>query len=108
MDVNLPDVVKDATDEYKQENDIYSSFLNEVCETGLDHNVAIPAAEFYERFRAWYPGPDKAPYVGKFSAGVLATKKVTKSTNRYGTFYCGVKFNVESYPPHIQNHQDDR
>lgn len=87
----LPPSIMNATEEYKVSNNVYLSFLNEMCVTGLTRDHKVRAESFYQAFCNWFSDDERLPHPSKFSSGVIATEKVKKDRDRNGFYYYGVQ-----------------
>ena len=49
--IQIPDIVKAATEEYRLESDILGSFIDDCCVLGL--NIRVKAGELYSKYETW-------------------------------------------------------
>src|SRR6266516_2914274 len=87
--LTVPDIVKDATQAYREEMDILSIFLSERCEEATQETVGATA--LYEAYKTWCEQNGER-YETKTSFGLrLAERGYEKAKTRTGIEYKGLK-----------------
>ena len=96
--LNAPDIVKNATGDYRRDNDKVSRFKDEWLKE--DPSSKIPSAEVYENYRSWcydngqYPESNRI-FLGKLkTAGVIVKNDRPTAGGNPTTVLCGYRLNV--------------
>lgn len=85
-----PDIIKNATQEYKNEMDIISTFVSENCEEISDW--VSPAKEVYTEYEKWAKSSNE--YVmSSTKFGRELAKRYSKERKSYGIVYKGIRLN---------------
>jgi putative DNA primase/helicase len=86
--LNPPDIVKQATKEYRNEEDIYGQFLEECCVKVA--NEKLRGINFYRAYEEWCgQNGYKADEATRF--GINMKKKVKKDRDKKGVYYEGIQ-----------------
>lgn len=90
-----PEIVKEVTQEYFQNNDIYQQFIGECITVATndngerDMNASVTHTEIYREFKVWYkesfPG-DKIP-----ASGTVKTELIAKLGKQYRARWHGIR-----------------
>lgn len=95
--LNPPKVVSDATQKYKEDQDILHDFITEFCEepTELDpfgKRFEIRASDLYDAYKSWntYNGDEKPMSSTKFGR-LLHDKGIQRDRKSDGKYYIGLK-----------------
>lgn len=91
-----PDVVKAATERYRQDSDPLSDFINERCE----ENGEVRARDLYKAYTAWAEGQGMKPKetLSGTKFGRLMSDRYNKETTMYGKKYCGISLRGNGLP----------
>ncbi|MEK1378404.1 DNA primase [Limosilactobacillus fermentum] len=90
--LNPPQSVLDASNEYRDEMDVISLFIDDCCETG--ENYQAPAGELFKKYQEW--AKESSEYsMSKQKFGREMRKKFKYKRMSNGRFYVGLKINVE-------------
>jgi len=101
---NLPEVVRIATQEYQQENDILAEFLYETCDEGSE--LSVKSSMLFSTYNYWaenkkLTGQDKISFT---DFGRRMGDKFPKKRTLVGVFYRGIALkNGENDPETDQN-----
>lgn len=91
--LNPPQSVLDASNEYRDEMDVISFFIDECCETGDNHRS--PAGELFKKYQEW--AKESSEYsMSKQKFGREMRKKFKYKRMSNGRFYIGLKINTDS------------
>ena len=95
--LNAPKVVADATQKYKEEQDILHDFILEYCDTPTPEEpfgklFEIRANDLYDAYKSWntYNGDEKPMSSTKFGR-LLHDKGISKTRKAEGNYYIGLK-----------------
>lgn len=89
----IPVKVKAATENYKDDEDLITSFANECC-TKTQSSDRQRASQLYSGYRAWCEKNSIKPFSGKIF-GKKMSKKFIKGQDRYGMYYEGILLKEE-------------
>jgi putative DNA primase/helicase len=91
---NAPEVVKDLTEEYQQEEDTIFQFIEQCCVTGTDSIKLIGeetlASKLYQVFEKWMKGQGLYPWSQKRFSNSLEQKGHKLLKKKAGNSYQGV------------------
>lgn len=93
--LNPPAIVKDATQEYQNEEDIYGQFLDDCC-IQTPH-AFVKASNFYQAYVDWCI-QNNHKYENSTNFGLDMTKRFVKKTRNGSKFYLGVGLKEQSEP----------
>lgn len=79
-----PDIVQQAVQDYRKEEDILLQFVEDACFQSPD--AMAPAQDLYDHYREWMTKNGLRPMSGQ-KFGRKMGKRFSKDTNRNGTFY---------------------
>jgi putative DNA primase/helicase len=103
--LNPPKVIAEATQRYKEDQDILHDFIMEYCEqpSGEDpfgKRFEIKASELYDAYKSWntYNGDEKPMSSTKFGR-LLHDKGIQRDRRSDGKYYIGLKVNPEKFRP---------
>ncbi|MDD2246397.1 MAG: phage/plasmid primase, P4 family [Proteiniphilum sp.] len=95
--LNPPKIVADATQRYKEDQDILHDFITEFCEEPTANDpfgkqFMIKASELYEAYKSWntYNGDEKPMSSTKFGR-LLHDKGIQRDRKADGKYYIGLK-----------------
>ena len=95
--IEKPQIVKDAIEEYRQENDWLNNFVTECCEEVPGEKVK--AGDMYEAYKAHCESINEyVRHIGDFKAAMIAAGFNWKKTNK-GAFYFGLKLRNNGFVP---------
>ena len=101
--LNPPKVIADATQRYKEDQDILHDFIMEYCEqpSGEDpfgKRFEAKASELYDAYKSWntYNGDEKPMSSTKFGR-LLHDKGIQRDRRSDGKYYIGLKINSEKF-----------
>jgi len=85
---NPPPIVKQATQEYKRDEDLLADFIDECCVTGPEYEVQ--ATELYKEFATWWKEAIGRHCPSQKSFGALVGKKFEKAKRSGKYQYYGI------------------
>ena len=86
--LNPPEVVRRATLEYRQDQDVLGDFFDECCE--LKRTNQVTAKAFYARYGKWCEEAGERPKSQKWLWPRLQEKGLTKDKTMTGAIYRGI------------------
>jgi len=96
--LNPPSIVKETTAEYRKDEDILGSFLEEM--TYIDVNSKVKAGELYKAYERWALSNGYKPIGGK-KFGERISKIYKRTRGSKGNYYAGV--GLHYYEPDTSN-----
>jgi putative DNA primase/helicase len=96
--LNMPEMVKIATEEYKRSEDTTQLFINECCVLGEDKKVG--GDQLFRAYKEWCKDNILSPMNGKIFGDDM-TKRFKKERTKYGVRYTGIGLITPDYdePP---------
>lgn len=93
--IELPKIVKNAINTYRQENNLIGNFILDECD--IDKTFVQPAGELYSRFREYCGtlGEHQIPSAGNFKSQMIEAGYSWDRNNK-GAFYYGVCLKKEA------------
>lgn len=92
--LEIPDSIKDASKEYRNEMDQIQAFVDDCCDVGK--NYQVKASELFRNYDDWAAETNNYKYnVTRFGAKIA--NKFEKVRKRDGNYYIGLKIH-ENYP----------
>lgn len=92
--LEMPDTIKQASVEYRQEMDVLESFIKDTCVVSEKYNA--PAGELFKVYKDW-ANENEEYLMSKQKFGQKMKEKFEYKRNSSGRFYAGLKI-IESYP----------
>ena len=99
--LNIPSAIQQATNEYKSEMDVISSWLSECCEVTWASDEK--ASDLYKSYSDW-ANENNEYKMSNTKFGLEISKRHEKIQNRNGIFYKGLKL-IGKYKPYSVNYQ---
>lgn len=88
-----PEIVSQATDEYREDQDVLGDFILEICEIGPGYQCT--ATEIYQAYTQWCAFNDEKAWKQK-SFGMAMGERFKKTRDRKRKIYQGVKVREQS------------
>lgn len=95
--IDLPEVVKNYTSEYREDEDWVSKFISECCEVG---NYEEPGKKMYETYKKWCDSTNEYGRKPGDFAQSLKAKGFEIKKKKYGNFWMGLKVKTRGYLNH--------
>lgn len=86
--LNPPDVVRMATREYQQEEDVVAQFIEDECV--IDPNAEIKTTRLYDAYRDWAKSSGLRPMSSNAFGRELTRKSYKRKRRRGGRYYVGL------------------
>lgn len=86
--LGMPQAVRDATNEYREEMDVLGGFLAEYCGVGAD--LSVRSAKLYEAYKTWCDASGERPLSQTRFAPMMAERGFEKRRDRSGAFFSGI------------------
>jgi putative DNA primase/helicase len=101
--LGMPQAVRDATNEYREEMDVLGGFLSERCEARAD--ALVKASELYAAYKAWCEASGERALNQTRFGTALGERGLEKEKTRTGIFYSGLALvnSVNSVTPFRDN-----
>lgn len=91
--LNPPQIVTNASKEYRDEMDVISFFVSECCEVGEGYQA--PAGELFDKYKRW--ADESSEYsMAKQKFGREMSKRFEKKRDMHGIYYQGLKLLTDS------------
>jgi putative DNA primase/helicase len=87
-DLNPPDIVKAATNEYRSDEDTIGHFIEERCSLNADYQVR--AGELYKAWKAWAEASGVTYLSGKRFGMEIKKRRFDSYKDKHGTYYIGI------------------
>lgn len=94
--LNPPDIVNQATQEYRHEVDDYGHFIDDYCV--LFSNATVRAADFYKAYKKWCEENGSESKSNKKFGGNMV-KRFKRENDYRGNYYSGVGLREEAEEP---------
>ncbi len=91
--LKMPDEVRSATDEYRQEQDILAGFLADCCIMGGQYKAT--AKELFNAYQTWCEGQGEKPQTQTIFGRRLRERNLTNDRNNKGVFWIGIGLKSE-------------
>ncbi|OGQ63892.1 MAG: hypothetical protein A3I81_12845 [Deltaproteobacteria bacterium RIFCSPLOWO2_02_FULL_55_12] len=86
--LNPPEIVKVATEDYREDEDLLLRFIEDSCE--VHHDAEVGAALLYQAYTNWSAAMNIKPMSGT-AFGRKMSVRYQKAKGRLGAFYTGLK-----------------
>jgi putative DNA primase/helicase len=83
-----PDAIRNAVEDYRQDEDVVGRFVEEWCEE--QEGATVKSTALYEAFRRWCHSQGIKPYA-HFKFGYDVEKKVGRVRRKDGVYYSGIR-----------------
>ena len=102
---NVPEIMRSAANDYREELDIIQQFLNDTCIKGRTPDYMVKASELYQKYQEWAKNTGSYDGYSMTKFGIKVKEKIQSQHTRNGNFYIGIKINSfnEPYPNSIWN-----
>ena len=91
--LRLPEEIKDATDGYREENDIIANFMHDCLIA--DESEKVSGAEMYEAYEAWCKAQPLKPWASNTVSTALIAKGIKRTRVNGRARYHDVKLNPD-------------
>lgn len=89
--LEMPEEVRQATEEYREDMDVLGDFLRICCE--LDVKAVFPNQEFYDAYRIWCTADKVNPMSQRAFTARLEEREFTKKKTKKGRIWFGLRLN---------------
>jgi len=92
--LGIPNEVREATSDYREEMDLLGSFMSERCILNPGHET--PASELYAHYKAWCQANDEEPVTSNLFGRLLTERGLSKRKETTGAkrvIYKGIGLN---------------
>ena len=86
--LNPPEVIKQASQDYREEMDVIEAFISESCVVGDEFKVK--ASELFDAYKKWADETNNWEGMSNTKFGMEITKRFKKKKTMHGIFYYGV------------------
>ena len=90
--LNPPEVIKQASQDYREEMDVIEAFISECCVIGNDYK--IKASELFDAYKKWADETNNWEGMSNTKFGMEISKRFKKKKTMHGIFYYGVDLNI--------------
>lgn len=90
--LNPPEVIKQASQDYREEMDVIEAFISESCVVGNEFKVK--ASELFDAYKKWADETNNWEGMSNTKFGMEISKRFKKAKTKHGIFYYGLDLNV--------------
>ena len=90
--LNPPEVIKQASQDYREEMDVIEAFISESCVVGDEFKVK--ASELFDAYKKWADETNNWEGMSNTKFGMEISKRFKKAKTKHGIFYYGLDLNV--------------
>lgn len=90
--LNPPEIIKQASQDYREEMDIIEAFISESCVTG--DAFKVKASELFDAYKKWADETNNWEGMSNTKFGMEISKRFRKAKTKHGIFYRGLDLNV--------------
>lgn len=90
--LNPPEIIKQASQDYREEMDIIEAFISGSCVTG--DKFKVKASELFDAYKKWADETNNWEGMSNTKFGMEVSKRFRKVKTKHGIFYCGLDLNV--------------
>lgn len=92
--LNMPAIIKNASQSYRQEMDVLESFISDMCIVGKGNKA--PAGDLFAKYKEW-ARENEEYLMSKQKFGQKMKEKFSYEKDRNGRYYDGLKI-IQTYP----------
>ncbi|ALJ24008.1 DNA primase [Lactobacillus gallinarum] len=90
--LNLPKIIKQASQDYREETDVIEAFISESCVAG--NELKVKASELFDAYKKWADETNNWEGMSNTKFGIEISKRFRKARTKNGIFYRGLDLNV--------------
>ena len=90
--LNPPEVIKQASQDYREEMDVIEAFISESCVVGDEFKVK--ASELFDAYKKWADETNNWEGMSNTKFGMEITKRFKKKKTMHGIFYYGIDLSL--------------
>lgn len=90
--LNPPEVIQQASQDYREEMDVIEAFISESCVVGDEYK--IKASELFDAYKKWADETNNWEGMSNTKFGMEITKRFKKSKTKRGIYYYGLDLNT--------------
>ena len=100
-EINLPQCVKEAISQYREDTDWLASWLNDICDTGANTKFE-PAMSLYNSYSNFCKDNSERPKERRQFYKALETKGFLKKRTSQGMAFYGISLKTGSIPAYYE------
>lgn len=90
--LNPPEVIRQASQDYREEMDVIEAFISESCV--VSDEFKVKASELFDAYKKWAEETNNWEGMSNTKFGMEISKRFKKAKTKHGIFYYGLDLNV--------------